>query len=286
VLSGPEVLATTDTTLTVHWVTDELATSGVSYNDGTAFFVVTDATPTTEHQLVLAQLRPLTSYEVTISSSDASGNGPTLGGPISAQTAAAPDATGPVISSVAITVTSSSSARIEWHTDEQATSSVSYGKGAGSSDGIEGSAALQTVHSVELAGLDPGVTYFARVTSVDGSGNASTSAEQTFSTTQPISHGDGDGDGVPDGRDSCPETETSFKVDTTGCSVDQLCPCAGPSGTTRAWKNHGDYVSCVEHSVTAFYRARLLTRPEVQAVQRAAEHSQCGQPARGGKACH
>lgn len=56
--------------------------------------------------------------------------------------------------------------------------------------------------------------------------------------------GDGDGDGISDADDLCPGTEAGGAVDLDGCSLDQLCPCAGPAPGIE-WRNHGQYVSCV-----------------------------------------
>jgi len=97
ILSGPKVTDTTDTTLKVVWTTDEAATSGVSYNDGTTYFVVSDATLVTSHEVVLASLNPATTYHITVSSKDLAGNGPTLGGPIDGTTLASQSNTPPVV---------------------------------------------------------------------------------------------------------------------------------------------------------------------------------------------
>jgi HYR domain len=88
ILTGPTVTDATDTTLKVVWTTDEAATSGVSYNDGTTYFVVSDATLVTSHEVVLAGLTPATTYHITVSSTDLAGNGPTLGGPVDGKTLA------------------------------------------------------------------------------------------------------------------------------------------------------------------------------------------------------
>ncbi len=51
---------------------------------------------------------------------------------------------------------------------------------------------------------------------------------------------DDDNDGVLDGADLCAGSVAGAIVDpANGCSIPQLCPCAGPRGTTLAWKDHG-----------------------------------------------
>ncbi len=67
--------------------------------------------------------------------------------------------------------------------------------------------------------------------------------------------GDSDGDGVPDGDDACPDSDTSPTVVIDGC--DSLAPnVVDASGCTLSDKvsacptnarNHGDFVSCVAH---------------------------------------
>ncbi|MFN7961330.1 MAG: thrombospondin type 3 repeat-containing protein [Thermoanaerobaculia bacterium] len=86
-----------------------------------------------------------------------------------------------------------------------------------------------------------------------------------------------DGDGVANGGDLCAFTPSGSTVDpTTGCSIAQLCPCAGPRGTTQSWKNHGQYVSCVSRSATSFASQGLITQAEKDAIVSAAGRSSCG----------
>ena len=102
ITSGPTIVAATHDTLTVVWTTDEPASSGVSYNDGSTFFLVSDDQLSTRHQVTLAALRPATTYHITVSSTDLTGNGPTLGGPIDGTTLASPDTAAPVITEVRV----------------------------------------------------------------------------------------------------------------------------------------------------------------------------------------
>ncbi len=88
---------------------------------------------------------------------------------------------------------------------------------------------------------------------------------------------DDDGDGVADDGDACPSTPLGSLVDPAlGCSLAQLCPCAGPRGQSVAWRNHGQYVSCVAHSANAFVQQGLLSSTEHGAVVSAAAQSSCG----------
>ncbi len=92
------------------------------------------------------------------------------------------------------------SARIDWKTNEPASSQVEYGKTqnygsfappqpqndptAIGPDGKPLSAGVVT-HSVVLTGLEPNTTYHYRVKSKDKAGNEAISQDKTFKTTVP-----------------------------------------------------------------------------------------------------
>jgi hypothetical protein len=82
---------------------------------------------------------------------------------------------------------------------------------------------------------------------------------------------DDDGDGLSDATDLCASTPVGAVVDpSSGCSIDQICPCAGP------WKNHGKYVSCVVKAAKSFYKKGLITKQVKQSTIKAAAKSTCG----------
>jgi hypothetical protein len=282
IVAGPAIVNATDTSLTVVWTTNEAATSGVSYNDGTVFHVITDDALVTSHSLVLAGLDPDTLYEVTVSSVDLAGNGPTLGGPISARTLAAADVRPPVISNLRVENVTTTSATVRFATDEAATTELAFGTVSGALDGLAGSSALVTDHTVVLNGLTPGATYFLVASARDGSGNATATNESSFRTTAVDIDNDGDDDGVPDKVDACLNTAPGAVVSKghcragKGCSIAQLCPCAGPRDTRRPWGNHGKYVECVTDAAEEFWKAKLVSRAEKQAIVKAAAQSTCG----------
>jgi len=90
-----------------------------------------------------------------------------------------------------------------------------------------------------------------------------------------VTERDSDGDGVPDSRDLCPGSAEGAVVDTDGCSIDQLVPCAGPpSGGT--WRNHGHYLSAVAKAAAAFVASGLITEEQASAVVSMAARSSCG----------
>jgi hypothetical protein len=97
----------------------------------------------------------------------------------------APDTTPPAISSVAGVAAGDGSATVTWTTDEASDSRVDYGTSPSALTQTVSDAAAVTAHSVRLTGLAPGTTYYYRVRSADGSGNATTapaaaSAPATF----------------------------------------------------------------------------------------------------------
>jgi hypothetical protein len=88
---------------------------------------------------------------------------------------------------------------------------------------------------------------------------------------------DDDNDGVEDPADQCPLTAPGDVVDPgTGCSIAQLCPCAGPMGTDDEWRNHGKYVSCVSKTVNTFVKLGLLTPDHKAHIVDDAAQSSCG----------
>jgi len=90
---------------------------------------------------------------------------------------------------------------------------------------------------------------------------------------------DQDFDGVPDSVDQCSGTPPCTIVDASGCSLEQLVPCAGPaSGGT--WRNHGAYVSAVAHVANAFLAQGLISENEKDLLVAQAAQSNCGVKAR------
>jgi len=86
-----------------------------------------------------------------------------------------------------------------------------------------------------------------------------------------------DGDGVANEEDICAETPLGEIVDPSiGCTIDQLCPCEGPQGTTESWKNHGKYVSSVAKASESFVEMGLITEVEKDAIVSSAAKSDCG----------
>ncbi len=93
-----------------------------------------------------------------------------------------PDTTPPVISAVRVDNIFIDSAVVLWSTDEAADGVVEYGLEPGVYFDSISIGDLVTEHSVNLAGLTPGTTYFYRVKSKDEAGNETVSEEYSFTT--------------------------------------------------------------------------------------------------------
>jgi hypothetical protein len=86
---------------------------------------------------------------------------------------------------------------------------------------------------------------------------------------------DRDGDGVGDACDQCPDTPAGSVVTSDGCSVDQLCPCAGPAPNAE-WENQTQYLRCVARATRTLRHQGRLSRAQSIAILRQALRSGCG----------
>jgi acetyltransferase-like isoleucine patch superfamily enzyme/protocatechuate 3,4-dioxygenase beta subunit len=208
VTSGPQVVGATDRTLTVAWETDELATSDLSFNDGTTFRVHRDDGLTAAHQVTLTDLEPGRVYQITVSSRDAVGNGPTLAGPVDGTTATAPDVTAPAMAGLEVVNITREGAEVVWTTSELATTVVRFGPVGGRLAPTGVDPTLTTDHIAFLVPLSPGTSYEVEVESTDVAGNRAT-ARVSFATGSD----DRDGDGVADNVDNCPTVPNADQRD-------------------------------------------------------------------------
>ncbi|PXF61817.1 MAG: hypothetical protein C4B59_02935 [Candidatus Methanogaster sp.] len=88
----------------------------------------------------------------------------------------------PVITSVHATGITNNSAVITWDTDEMSDSLVKYGTESGNYPITTYNEINVTFHSINLAGLSPGTTYYYAVNSTDQSNNPAQSTEYNFTT--------------------------------------------------------------------------------------------------------
>jgi hypothetical protein len=187
IIEGPMILDISDSGATVFWTTDEPATSGVSYNDGTVYGVYQDDALVTAHTVRLTGLTASTPYELTVSSKDGQANGPALGGPNSFATLATADTNSPVIieSPLIVNITHQSVV-IRWETDEPANGVIGYGLAVNQLNETESHAALKQSHNLTITGLEGGTEYFFRVLSSDAQGNGPVFSRVYSFTTDPV----------------------------------------------------------------------------------------------------
>ncbi|MDH5393060.1 MAG: hypothetical protein OEY11_07750 [Gammaproteobacteria bacterium] len=172
IISGPFVSNVTDTGVSIIWQTNEPASSGVSYNDGTAYNVYNSDAFNTEHEVTITGLIPSTLYNFVVSLTDQLGNGPTLSTGNSFLTLADPDLLAPVVTEpLKVVGVTHRSAVIIWRTDEPADSVINYGLNAESLDLSESKARLKTKHRMQLVNLSPNTTYYLKASSTDIKGN-------------------------------------------------------------------------------------------------------------------
>jgi peroxiredoxin len=187
-IQNVSITSKTDTSATITWKTDKPASSQVIVRDSSDAIVTEtelQETLVTSHSVDISGLKPNTTYNYTLISTDAAGHKITSKGEL--RTLATADKTAPTISGVNVSIITESSAIVTWITDEPATSQVKYEKTEGVSSTTPLDKNLTINHNVTLTKLDSGTTYNFTIMSQDAAGNEATSASnQTFKTLTPI----------------------------------------------------------------------------------------------------
>ena len=204
VISGVSASNITASAATIGWTTDEASDSQVEYRvQGTTAWTATsiNAALVTSHSLALSGLSASTVYEYRVKSKDAAGNLATQA-TISTLTTSTSggDTTVPVISGVSVSNIASSSATINWTTNENSDSQVEYRvQGTTAWTATSVNATLVTNHSIAISGLSASTIYEYRVVCQDATGNLATQAAAATFTTANASSGTGDFSGVTSG---------------------------------------------------------------------------------------
>ena len=125
------------------------------------------------------------SYFFAVTAIDTSGNESGFSNEVS-KTISTGDTAPPILSGINAGSISSSGVTISWSSNEASDSRVEYGTTTsyGSSTSLDTS--LVTSHSQNLNGLASATLYHYRVLSRDSSGNTTTSADSTFTTSSPV----------------------------------------------------------------------------------------------------
>jgi len=191
VLSGITVTNLSSTTAKINWTSNEkvkikllIATSSSS---SVPRVIKTDSG--LRGSIKLKKLTTNTTYYFTLVAKDKAGNTSTST-QMSFSTGTPPpvstDTTAPILSSIIVSNVSSTSARITWNTNENATGKVYYSTttptvgGAGTK--VASTTALSSFHDFTLGALASSTTYHFFVTSTDGSNNTASSSVVGFTT--------------------------------------------------------------------------------------------------------
>ena len=229
---------------TIGWSTNENATTQVRYGPDTTYAFSTTLNPalTAGHSQTLGGLSPATTYFYRVLSTDAAGN---TGSAESSFTTAALDTTPPVLSAVNVTNLTSSSATINWTTNEGGTSQVTYGLSSTYGQSTTFDPALVTVHGQPLTNLQAGTLYHFQAVSIDAAGNPGVSGDFTFTTlageaavpaTGLVSRwkfNETSGTAAADSAGASPGTLTNFACTTLNCNA------------TSGWTTPGRFVGAI-----------------------------------------
>ena len=229
VISDISAINISTSSVTINWATDKLADSLINYGTTSSYGLIqSDTSLATSHDIALTNLEPDTTYHYQIISQDEASNIATSSDlTFTTQALSGGDTTAPVISDITANNISTSSATINWSTDEPSTSLVNYG--TTSAYGLSQSdTSLATSHSLALTSLEPDTLYHFQVVSQDADSNTATSSDSTFTTTT--------------------------EADTTGPVISAIGALnIGTSSAIIAWTTDEISISLVEYGTTSSY---------------------------------
>jgi hypothetical protein len=167
--------------VTISWSTDLPANTVLVYGTSPSFGqTYTDSTLTVSHGVVLTTLNPGTTYYFQAQSTGT--NGATGMSTTYSFTTTGVASAALVISNVAYSNVTGTSATITWSTDQPSSSQVNYGTTTGYGFSSPLNSTLVTSHSVTLTGLLAGTIYDFEVVSANAASTSATSANNSFTT--------------------------------------------------------------------------------------------------------
>lgn len=181
-ISTVAVTATTSSSATVTWDTNEATVGNLSYGTTTGYGAssTVESTASTTHTATISGLDASTLYHFRVNASDAAGNAATSSD-MTFTTAAAATTAAPVISNITVSNVGSTTAIVSWNTDIAATGTVWYGTTTSYGSSMQSTTTASTTQSVMLSGLSEGTLYHFAVSASNGS-STSTSTDQSFAT--------------------------------------------------------------------------------------------------------
>ena len=179
VISNVAATGISNTSAIINWTTNLPASSLVNYGVTSGYGASSplNALLTTAHTVTLTGLTPNTLYHFDVVSS--SGGNPATA---SANFRFATLSTAPVIGNINVIYLTSTSATINWTTDQPASGLVNYGTTTNYGASSALSSAPVIAHSITLNGLTPSTTYNFDVVSAGQANVPSSSANQTITT--------------------------------------------------------------------------------------------------------
>lgn len=189
--TAPIILSTSVTDISttsarVNWTTNEATRAQIAYGTSTSYTVETgwSAGANTNHSHLITGLTANTVYYFRVRVKDAAGNVTTGPDQTFTTTPVAPtDTVAPIILSTSVVDISTTSARVNWTTNEAAHAQIAYGTTTSYTTETGWSTGTNVNHSYLITGLSASTTYHFRIQVKDAAGNVTTGSDQTFTTS-------------------------------------------------------------------------------------------------------
>jgi len=188
--TAPVILSTSvsdigTTTARVNWTTNEATRAQIAYGTSTSYTteIGWSTGSNTTHSHLITGLTANTTYHFRIRVKDLAGNVTTSAGQTFTTAAEGPaDTTAPIIVSTSVSDIGTTTARVNWATNESTYTQIAYGTTTSYTTETGWSAGANTAHTHLLTNLTASTIYYFRIRVKDLAGNVTTSADQTFTT--------------------------------------------------------------------------------------------------------